>query len=470
MNAILIVPPLLKYMNGPLLGPATLKGAAEAAGHRVRVLDLNICYLQERISTTSETTLGIIGDHDKPSAELRKVEIDFVAGLRQVLPRPGAMHSIRVEPSLVPAYSHDEVASAARALAGSEVGAWIRTRIQNQQRPDLVGLSVLFGGQVIWGLAVSIIAKAVWPGVPVVWGGAHVTGLRDQITADTSYGRIVDGFVFSYAERTFVDLLNAVASGGPWPDACVRAGSGTVQLAVEDRHVLPLFEDLDLYSRRLTVPAQTSRGCWYARCRFCSYPGIEMRARTLPLNALDAAVRTAVSLHGVVAIKDSLVSPNRLGEIADRIAGAVPWSACTKLNPRLDADLLRRIARGGCRTLEIGLETLVPASQILIDKQQPAALFLAILDGAADAGISLVVNYMTGFPGEDPEEAQQHRQRVERELEMRRPKLMAKLEHNEFELDRLAPLATSAIVDVTGNWPWSSLLDWVVAPVLAGRG
>ena len=40
LSALLLVLPLLKYAAGPLLGPALLRGAAEAAGHAVRVLDL----------------------------------------------------------------------------------------------------------------------------------------------------------------------------------------------------------------------------------------------------------------------------------------------------------------------------------------------------------------------------------------------------------------------------------------------
>ena len=86
------------------------------------------------------------------------------------------------------------------------------------KRPDIIGLSVMFSGQVIAGLAITLIAQQVWPGVAVVWGGAHVTALADRIANDAMYGKWVDGFVAGYAERTWVDLLDAVAiKGAAWP-------------------------------------------------------------------------------------------------------------------------------------------------------------------------------------------------------------------------------------------------------------
>ena len=45
---------------------------------------------------------------------------------------------------------------------------------------------------------------------------------------------------------------------------------------------------------------------------------------------------------------------------------------------------------------------------------------------------------------------------------MASPSLVAKIEHNRFELERGAPLTKSlpAGVEVTQRWPWSSVLEW----------
>jgi len=45
-TALLLVPPLLKVLHGPLLGPAMLVGAARNTGHEMSVWDLNAQWLE----------------------------------------------------------------------------------------------------------------------------------------------------------------------------------------------------------------------------------------------------------------------------------------------------------------------------------------------------------------------------------------------------------------------------------------
>ena len=87
-------------------------------------------------------------------------------------------------------------------------------------------------------------------------------------------------------------------------------------------------------------------------------------------------------------------------------------------------------------------------------------MFLDTLDNAAATGLPLVVNYITGFPGEAPDEAARWLQWVEREIALRRPALVAKVEHNTFQMERLAPLARDPRIDITRTWPWATVLGW----------
>jgi radical SAM superfamily enzyme YgiQ (UPF0313 family) len=311
-------------------------------------------------------------------------------------------------------------------------------------------------------MAASILAKRIWPGVPVVWGGAHVTALRNEIVHDPGYGRWIDGFVFGNAERTFGFLLEALATRGPWPSGVVPAGCGEVRTAQEDSELIPIFSDLDAYGvPRLTLPAQTSRGCGYGLCAFCTYPAIEGAHRSIDLRWVDPLIREAKHRNAAVAFKDSLLFVRRLEELGTMIDGAVEWSGCTKLSAGL-LGRLRTFAGQGLDTLEVGLETLTPDGQRLIEKQQSLDLFLRTLDAAEAAGVALVVNYITGLPHSDPAEEETWLRRVRSELSGR-PALRSKLEHNRFQLERLSPLASSpeqAGIRITGAWPWASVLDW----------
>lgn len=463
-RTLIVVPPLLKYSAGPLLGPALLAAAARAGGHEADVLDLSIRWIRAHLpSGVAVPPSAVVGDHDKPGTLLSDLLREaFVPLIRAHLPEVDEIDG--ADPHLTLTCSHDVVDAAVARLVASSSGAWIRSLLAERERPDVLGVSVLFSGQVLFGLAVGIIARELWPGVRVVWGGPHVTALQDRIARDARFGRGIDAFVFGYAERTFVELLDAVARRAPLPSGCVSAGQGQMRHAADDAGLAPVFQDLELYGLpRLTLPAQASRGCSYARCGFCTYPTIEGVYRAIAEATVEPVVELARERGATVAFKDSLVLPQRLLSLAARIGGRVRWSACTKLNPALGPAALRQLAIGGCDTLEIGLETIDVESQKLIGKRQSTALFQRTLDAAAEAGIGLVVNYITGLPGTTPHEEHDELAWVQDEIRKRQPGLRAVIEHNEFQLERLSPMGQRPEpfgLRVTGEWPWSSVLCW----------
>ncbi len=457
--ALLLVPPFLKYVAGPLLGPSMLAGAGRAAGHRVDIIDLNARFLAYQLPTKTGDP-RFVGDHDRPSEDLRTIQRDFRARSAGFLPSPPT--ELNDDPVQTLPYDHDTLVRAANALADGPDGRWMDEALAAHRDPDVVGVSVLYSGQVLWGLAASILARRRWPGTLVVWGGPHVTALQDRIGEDARYGAVVDRFVFGYAERTFVELLDAVAIGGRLPAEVTPAGVRT-RNARDDGSVVPAFTDLALYGTpRVTLPAQASRGCAYGKCRFCTYPAIEGGFRAISDAGLLAVVDEAARIGAAVALKDSLVLPKRLRTVAQAIGGRVSWGACTKLHPSLDRELLFELARGGCATLEFGLETLTPAGQLLIDKKQTPELFLSVLDAAEAARIAVVVNYITGFPGVDPGD-DAHWLAFVRGALADRPRLTAKIEHNTFQLERLSPMGRAAVASglrVTEEWPWTTVLGW----------
>ncbi len=467
-SALLVVPPLLKSASGPLLGPAMLVGAAERAGHTVEVLDLNARWIAQALPPNLPWTPSpFVGDHDRDEDLLRLVQERFRSTLLQHVGGEGG-RALSLDAMVALQAGHDSVEHAARRVAANEQG-WITAQLGSTPRPDLFCVSVLYAGQVLWALAVTLAARERWPGVPVVWGGAHVTALAAEIAADPRYGIAADAFVAGYAEDTFVDLLGAVAARAPWPRECFRAGSRQWERArADDGQVVPVFRDLHLArGARLTLPAQISRGCAYGRCAFCPYPTTEGPYRELHTASAEGVIAEAIRRDANVSFKDSLLTAPLLRKVGRMVDGRLSWSGCTKLSPSLDVAMLMDLASQGCRTLEIGLETLLDEAQVLVDKRQSGDLFLRTLDAANDAGVALVINYMTGFPGVDPSEEARCLATVANEVSAR-VSLIAKIEHNHFELERGAPLSQRPPVGVriTGRWPWSSVLGWSYAPAL----
>lgn len=469
LAAVVVVPPFLKAVGGPLLGPAMLAGAAHVAGYAVEVLDLNAAWLGARFPTSPGRS-GFVGDHDRPSEQLRPLQRQWSQLCGGYLPGTPLVE-LGENPYLTLTYPHALVSTGAKRMAQGPFGAWVRAKLTALPRTPLLGLSVMYSGQVLAALAVSIVARQVWPGVLVVWGGAHVTALRDSITADAAFGEHVDHFVFGYAERTWVELVRAVAEGTELPVAAVRAGSRSSVLASDDAAVAPQFGVIR-GGPGLTLPAQASRGCAYGRCTFCTYPAVEGAYRQLDLAPVVAVVALAEAHGACVAFKDSLVLPARLEAIAELVGGRLAWSACTKLSPRLDRAFLRRLASSGCATLEVGLETLTPSGQLIIEKRQTLPLFLSFLDAAAEAGIAVVVNYITGFPGADPEEERTGLAVVHTALAERAPGLVAKVEHNTFQLERMSPMGRNPGgfgLAVVRTWPWATVMEWGMVGAMASR-
>jgi hypothetical protein len=459
-RALLLVPPFLKHATGPLLGPAMLAGAAIQAGHSAEVIDLNARWICNDLGNARWVHGDFVGDHDRcdalmvPSQRRALAELERCAARAAITVNADALKRLRLDHASI-----DRISS----RFAREQAPWMGRQLARCRRPDVVGVSVMYAGQVVWALALTRFVRDHWPGVPVIWGGAHVTALAAEIAGDARYGTAADGFVAGYAESTFVSLLDAIGRGTAWPEACFAAGSGRHPRAEgDDGHTLPSFQDIHLpLGARLTLPAQRSRGCAYGRCEFCTYPAIEGASRTLSLDSVRAVLTEALRRGAAISFKDSLMTRPLLREVAQIIAGRVRWSACTKLTLALDAAMLRELARGGCRTLEIGLETLDEKAQHLIEKRQSYTLFQRTLDAAAGTGIALVVNYMTGFPGVSEADERGWLDAVHRELQAR-PTLRAKVEHNHFELERLAPIARSRPrgLQVIAAWPWSSVLDW----------
>ncbi len=466
LDALVVVPPHLRYVSGPLLGPALLRGAAVAAGMRVEVLDLAVRRRREytALRGVDDGPSSVYrGDHDRPFESDDPwclAEEGYIESLLGTPPRTANVHS---RPAVAMPFTFEQVNAAAAALVRSPAGEWIRRQLGAYPAPVVVGISLLYPGQVVWAIGVASVVRSLWPETRVIWGGPHVTALSQWIARDVRYASAADGFVAGHAEATFVELIRAVSGGLPLPPTVWGGGSGRAMRARSDPRARPEFGDLSVYAGRLTLPVQTTIGCAYGLCGFCSYPAVEGDVLDLGMEVIDGVLALARRLGAVVAVKDSLVLPHRLAAIADRICGEAEWSACTKLNPRLDAHLLRRLHAAGCRTLELGVETLVERSQRLIRKPQPRDLVLSVLDAAASARLPIVANYITGFPGEDPDEAGEALAWLEGAIRARGPDLEAKLEHHVFELDRLAPLAgpdRPPGLRVLQEWPWSSVLDW----------
>lgn len=477
-HGLIIVPPLLKSRAGPLLGPALLSGAARSQHLKCRVLDLNANFFLHELGEPSKRGMHI-GDHDKPpkstEGSLDVPERKFYDTLAQCLRDCGGSdsNSVRREAVRFGYFSHSEASQAAQLLSQTELGVWLQQQLMDDLStqpvlPHVVGLSLMHAGQVLPALTIAKVCRDFYrlhnAEVIIAFGGAHIAALRDPIFQAPDLYRLdglIDTFVCGHAEGTFVDLL--VASQHRRVVALRPAMIGDAGASST-----PHFENLHLYGPRLTLPVQSAVGCAYGRCQFCTYPSIEPKPRKHDLAVVAApVVALAHSLNAALSFKDSLVTPERLLEIAAVVKGRANWSVCTKISDRLTEEKLIQCAAAGLRTLEVGVETLDPESQRFIDKFQPQAKLYAFLKRvAAVPDLTLVANYITRFPWERKERAEHYRNEVAQMLQETLGDHRSTLEHNFFELQRLAPIHRTASTDgglEIGNLryhPWASTVQF----------
>jgi len=505
-RALLIVPPFIKYDAGPLLGPALLQAAAKSSGQICSVLDLNALWIQDHrrhlLGGQHERKFDkpfFQGDHNKPlDNSLTFLEQLWAKKLLNGsnLEDPKAQNLWRS--SQFGFFNHDEIQSRASQLASSSFGSWVCEYLIRAQLdetfliqkssagpPQVVGLSLLHAGQVIPAAAITALARKVWPGCFILWGGPHVTGLGKAISQDLGRRQALaaDLFIQGHAEETFVEVLNHIGSQSRQLPPVLQARRGKIN----SQPIVPLFENLDWYRHPLTLPVQASLGCAYGKCAFCTYPKMEGKPVLLSIeetvgNIVRQAIKLGAQKCSGISLKDSLVTTNRLRDIAQCVRGQVHWSACTKLSPRLaDGRILKYLSDNGLMTLEVGLESLLPDTQRRIGKVQAQSLFqdfVAQVCGVPD--LSLVVNYMTGFPFEDPGHALEKLVEVQELVDghlnsgigftgrsaHQSVALRGKVEHNIFELERLSPMAQNPSrygIDTKKLrlWPWASVIEKV---------
>lgn len=153
------------------------------------------------------------------------------------------------------------------------------------KKPRLVGISVMTGIPLKNARDIALFIKADYPGIPVVWGGPHVTVLPETI--DEQY---LDFLIRGYGSVPLKLLLDELAADQPdfsrvpglsWRDngAVVHNDRPTTHESISFRD-LP-YHLLDItgpgyqraYLGRRVFPMFTAIGCPY-RCSFCVHPTI----------------------------------------------------------------------------------------------------------------------------------------------------------------------------------------------------
>jgi hypothetical protein len=269
-------------------------------------------------------------------------------------------------------------------------------------KPSLLALSINYRHQVLPAFELAGLLRKRFPGVPLVAGGGMISSWGDALRDNDLQLPGFDHLVTGPGEQPLCDLFENPA-GQPY------VVSNPAQLAFA-----PDFDGLDpagYMSPHPVLPISTSRGCYWAHCLFCpeaASPTHSFRSfsgQALPRLLLELAERWKVRhFH----LTDDAIPPAALQAMAVQAEQLqdLSWHGFVRFEPALlQGDLIDRLALGGCRLLQLGLES---GSQAVLDRLRKGtrvATASTILRKLRQAGIATYVYVLLGTPGETREDA-----------------------------------------------------------------
>jgi ribosomal peptide maturation radical SAM protein 1 len=281
--------------------------------------------------------------------------------------------------------------------------------------------------------------KAAHPQVLIVFGGANFDGPMGP--AWMRAAPFIDLAVRGEADRAFPALLTALAEGRDplsAPGVLVRRGNevlaGPPATPLDDLDQLPIpdFEEyferaenlglLDPHDvRRVDVPFESSRGCWWgekATCRFCGLNGSTMTYRAKSPERVLHELETLAKRHRSLSFNaaDNILSRDYLRSVMTSLASSsADYWLFYEVKSNLSRQDIKLLAQAGVRSLQPGIESLSSHVLRLMLKGAKASTNVNLLRWTRYYGIETHWNVLFGFPGEtfeDYDEQQQLARRI----------------------------------------------------------
>jgi radical SAM superfamily enzyme YgiQ (UPF0313 family) len=308
-------------------------------------------------------------------------------------------------------------------------------RFISANRVDLVGMGFMTRtAQKAYATAAAIRKVS---GVPVVFGGPHVTEVPGESLGRSGRERCADSVVLGEADDIWPLVVEDAERNrlkeiyGPG-----KTGDRDAKPSLENYHavdwkdvdlglfdlmrLLPesirrLLERMDVpYKKAYMIPVESGRGCPYG-CEFCTVTGFfgsHLRFRSnesviAELLALKSIAARDRALVNVFFIDDNFGirrerTKSLLREMIQRDA-CLPWIAQITANLLKDEELVDLIAASGGRYIFMGLESINHESLRSAHKQfnRPEE-YAGVLQSLAGRGVYAITSFIVGMDGDHP--------------------------------------------------------------------
>jgi radical SAM superfamily enzyme YgiQ (UPF0313 family) len=294
--------------------------------------------------------------------------------------------------------------------------------------PDswFVGVSCMFSCEWITNRRAIEAVRRRLPEVPIIVGGEHVTA--DPLAVLRSCPGVT-ACALGEGDETIVEVASALAGGRSLREVAglaLRSDDGAMvhtarreRIRALDALTWPAWDGLPLatyldrgfgmdeYNVR-SMPMLASRGCPY-RCTFCSSP--QMWGTTWLARDPDDVVREIrryveryqiehVEFHDLTTIVDRRWILHFTAALLAANLGITWTMPSGTRSEALDAEVLDRMRRSGCRGISYAPESGSPTTLRRIKKKVQPERMLASIRAAVAAGLYTKVHLIVGLPGQ----------------------------------------------------------------------
>ncbi len=291
----------------------------------------------------------------------------------------------------------------------------------------LAGISIIHVGQVIPGLTLARLLRERYPHLHVVIGGS-VFARHSDILDDKQalFEKFFHSIILYEGEHPLEQLIQHLEAGRPLDRVpnLIHLKEGRVvrnpsakalpyeQLTCPDFDQLPLDKYLMPYP---VLPYMASRGCYWAKCTFCTHSFIyDSYYRKENEDRVAEELESLSRRYGTkyFTFSDEAISPNAFKRMSSailsrnldlRALGMIKFESGTVETP----DLFRDIYRAGFIMLFFGLESANDRVLSIIDKGCDQATEQRVLQNSSQAGIWNHLYLFFGFPTEERREAEE---------------------------------------------------------------
>lgn len=304
-----------------------------------------------------------------------------------------------------------------------------------QVKPDVVGFTVPFPGNLYGALRCAKFIKEQHPEVKTLMGGGYPnTELRslnepclfdfiDFVTLDDGEGPWLKLLEYCQGNRP-VDLLQRTflrESGQvKYYNGCSDANIPHTAVGTPDYADLPLAKYLSVIEvmnpmhrlwsdgrwNKLTV----AHGCYWKRCSFCDVTlDYIARYETAPATLLVDRIEAIIAQTGQTGFHfvDEAAPPLALRDLAVELIRRgvkITWWGNIRFEKTFTPDICRLLAASGCIAISGGLEVASDRLLAKMEKGVTIAQVARVTDGFTQAGIMVHAYLMYGFPTQTAQE------------------------------------------------------------------